>query len=382
MLIPVSTGLLGKNGRDLLPEKTRVLQLKETKQRFTFDNIAEKPVPSILRGFSAPVTLTSDLTDGDLLFLMANDSDGFNRWDAGQTYLQRLVLGMAAGRVKEVPQACLDVVGALLDDKKSDRALLAKALSLPSENYLAQLMEVVDVDGLYNARKGLMAIIGRAHYNPFRHVFDDNMDNGAYSALPIPIGKRRLKSAALRYLQAANEAEAVSLAAQQYRVAKNMTDKVTSLAVLSDSQSPERDAAFADFYGAWKGDPLVLDKWFSLQAIADRQDCVEMVTQLTGHADFTYKNPNRLRALLGSFSNGNQKWFHRNDGAGYRLLADTIIKVNGINPSTAARLLTPLRQWRRYDTLRKSLMENELKRILSEKGISNDVYEIASKSLS
>lgn len=382
MHIPVSTGLLGSMGNDLLPEKTRVLHLKEAKQSFVFENIGEKPVPSILRGFSAPVTLTSDLTDGDLLFLMANDSDGFNRWDAGQTYMQRLVLGMASGKIVEAPKECLDAFGKLLEDKKSDRALLAKAISLPSENYLAQLMDVVDVDGIYNARKALMTAVGRAHYKVIRNLYDDNMDNGAYSPLPIPVGKRRLKTVALRYIQHANEAEAIAIAAQQYRAAKNMTDKVSALAVLTDSNTGERAAAFADFYETWKADPLVLDKWFSLQAIADRQDAVEMVSDLTGHADFTYKNPNRLRALVGSFSNANPKWFHRNDGAGYRLLADTIIKVNSINPSTAARLLTPLRQWRRYDTLRKSLMEKELKRILSEKDISNDVYEIASKSLS
>jgi aminopeptidase N len=382
MHIPVSTGLMGSMGNDLLPEKTRVLHLKEVKQSFVFENIAEKPVPSILRGFSAPVTLTSDLTDGDLLFLMANDSDGFNRWDAGQAYLQRLLLGMAAGKTVGVPGQCLEAFGKLLEDKKSDRALLAKAISLPSENYLAQLMDVVDVDGIYNARKNLMENVGRAHFKAIRNLYDDNMDNGAYSPLPIPVGKRRLKAAALRYIQHANEPEAVAIAAQQYRAAKNMTDKVSALSVLTDSSSGERNAAFSDFYEAWKADPLVLDKWFSLQAIADRQDAVEMVAQLTGHADFTYKNPNRLRALVSSFANANPRWFHRDDGAGYRLLADTIIKVNSINPSTAARLLTPLRQWRRYDTLRKSLMENELKRILSEKDISNDVYEIASKSLS
>jgi aminopeptidase N len=199
---------------------------------------------------------------------------------------------------------------------------------------------------------------------------------------PLAVGKRRLKTIALRYLQEANGAEAVTLAAAQYKSAKNMTDKVAALSILTDTQSSERQAAFEDFYRHWKADPLVLDKWFSLQAIADRQDAVEMVSQLTSHPDFTYKNPNRLRSLVGSFAAGNQKWFHRKDGAGYRLLADTIIKVNAINPSTAARLLTPMRQWKRYDAVRKSLMENELKRILSEKDISNDVYEIASKSLS
>ncbi|MEZ0225700.1 MAG: aminopeptidase N [Alphaproteobacteria bacterium] len=382
MHMPIAVGLLGKSGKDLLPEGTHVLQLKEKQQSFTFDNIAEKPVPSILRGFSAPVKITTDQTEDDLLFLMANDSDGFNRWDAGQTYLQRLVLGFAIGKEKKLPAACMDAFGKLITDTKADRALLAKALALPSETYLAQLMDVVDVDGIYSARKFVMAEIGKEYQKELKELYLANVDDGPYSPSPVAVGKRRLKTIALRYLQEANGAEAVTLAAAQYKSAKNMTDKVAALAVLTDTQSSERQVAFEDFYKHWKADPLVLDKWFSLQAIADRQDAVEMVTQLTAHPDFTYKNPNRLRSLLGSFAAGNQKWFHRKDGAGYRLLADTIIKVNSINPSTAARLLAPMRQWKRYDAVRKSLMENELKRILSEKDISNDVYEIASKSLS
>ena len=382
MHIPVAVGLLGKDGKDMLDGGTRVLHLVEKEQTFVFDGIAEKPVPSILRGFSAPVKLKTDLSDADLLFLMAHDSDGFNRWDSGQTYLQRLILSLAAGGEKKMPKVCLDAFGALIKDTKADRALLAKALVLPSETYLSQLMEVVDVDGLYEARQFVAQEIGRAYMAELTALYTANSDNGPYSPDPLSVGKRRLKTAALRFIQAADEAAAVKLAAAQYKSATNMTDKVAALAVLADTGTPERDAAFADFYAAWKHEPLVLDKWFSLQAIADRDATVEDVGRLTDHPDFTYKNPNRLRALMGSFAIGNQKWFHRKDGAGYRLLADTVIKVNGINPSTAARLVGPLRNWRRYDSARKGLMENELKRILAEKDISNDVYEIVSKSLS
>ncbi|HYD19240.1 MAG TPA: aminopeptidase N [Patescibacteria group bacterium] len=382
MHMPIAVGLLGSDGRDLLPEGTRVLELKEKSQSFVFEDIAEKPVPSILRGFSAPVKLYSDLTEDDLLFLMANDSDGFNRWDAGQTYLQRLILGFAGGKEKILPAACTNAFGALLADTKADKALLAKALALPSETYLAQLMDVVDVDGLHGARKFVQAEVGRSFGGTLQQLYKNNIDNGPYSPSPAAMGKRRLKAVALRYIFEADEAEGTRLAAQQFRDATNMTDKVLSLSILTDTASQERAEAFEEFYSEWKADPLVLDKWFSLQAIADRQDIVESVTKLTSHPDFTYKNPNRLRSLLGSFAMNNQTGFHRKDGAGYRLLADTVIKVNGINPSTAARLLNPLRNWKRYDAARKSLMEQELKRILAEKDISNDVYEIASKSLS
>ncbi len=380
MYMPITLGLLGKSGDNLIP--TRTLRLTQKEQSFTFDNIAEKPVPSILRGFSAPVKLTSDLTDDDLLFLMSHDSDGFNRWDAGQTYLQRLILKNTKEKKSDVPTALIDAFGKLVTDTKADRALLAKALTLPSETYLAQLMDVVDVDGLHGARKNITETIGKKYLKEFEALLQANADKGeAYAPSPDQVGKRRLKAAALRFIQAADEAKAVEFAAAQYGKARNMTDKVSALSILTDSHSPERTKAFEDFYKSWKDDPLVLDKWFSLQAIADRQDALEEVAGLTSHADFTYKNPNRLRSLMGSFSFSKQKWLHRAGGAGDKLLADTVIKVNGINPSTAARLLTPMRQWKRYDAVRKGLMEKELKRILSEKDISNDVYEIVSKSL-
>jgi len=378
MHMPVLVGLLGKNGLDLLPEKTRTLHLKEEKQSFVFENVSEKPVPSLLRHFSAPVKLNSDLTDDDLLFLMAHDSDGFNRWDAGQTYLQRLILS----KPKQLPEALFTAFHKLITDKKVDKALIAKALTLPSENYLAQLQDVVDVDGIHAARKLITGSIGTKYLADLEKIYQDNADTGPYSVSPEAVGKRRLKNTALRYIQSANETLAVQLALEQYKTAKNMTDKVAALAILTDSKTDASTFAFEDFYNTWKNDPLVLDKWFSLQAIADRQDVPELITKLLQHPDFTYKNPNRLRSLIGSFASGNQKWFHRADGAGYKLLSETVIKLNSINPSTAARILTPLRQWRKYDATRKLLMENELKRILSEKDISNDVYEIVSKSLS
>ncbi|MDD9901496.1 MAG: DUF3458 domain-containing protein, partial [Alphaproteobacteria bacterium] len=381
MHIPIATGLLDKNGKDILPDTTRILHLKQDTQDFVFEDIAERPTPSILRGFSAPARLESDLADNDLLFLMAHDSDGFNRWDAGQTYLQRLIIGLTEGSPLDVPEFCAEAFGTLIADNKIDNALKAKALTLPSESYLAQLVEVVDVDALHDMRKKVATAISQAHLDALEKLYTENIDNGPYSPAPDAVGKRRLKAAALRLIQAADDAKAVALAHEQFKHATNMSDKVTALAILSDTSTNAREEAFSTFYADWKDDPLVLDKWFMLQAISDRTDAPEIVEKLSSHPDFTYKNPNRLRALFGAFGAGNQKWFHRKDGAGYKLLADTIIKVNTINPSTAARLLTPLRQWRRFDAVRKGLMEAELKRILSQKDISNDVYEIVTKSL-
>ncbi len=377
MHMPILVGLLGRDGNDMLPEKTRLLELRAKQETFFFENVSEKPVPSILRQFSAPVKLKTNLSDDDLLFLMAHDSDGFNRWDAGQTYLQRLILS----KPHRLPDALFDAFGRLIADKRAGKALIAKALTLPSENYLAQLQEVIDVDGIHAARKLILSGVGKKYLAEFKKLHEENADAGAYSVAPEAVGKRRLKNAALRYIQAADAGLGAELALAQYQSAQNMTDKVAALAILGDTKTQAALYAFDDFYKTWKTDPLVIDKWFGLQAVADRADAPEIVTHLLQHPDFTYKNPNRLRALVGNFSNGNQKWFHRDDGAGYRILAETVIKLNAINPSTAARLLTPLRQWRKYDAERKSLMESELKRILSEKNISNDVYEIVSKSL-
>ena len=383
--IPVAVGLLAKSdGRDLLAPATQVLHLREAEQQFVFDNIAEPAVPSLLRGFSAPVKLTSDLTDDDLLFLLAHDSDGFNRWDAGQTALQRLILRNAAsGDYGHLPQAARDAFARLLRGHDGDRALLAMTLTQPSETYLAQLMTEVDVDGLHAARRGLMQSLGLAFKDEWLSLYNamTPLAGTVYRPSPEQVGQRALRNVALRYLQRADEALAVKLADAQYKGATNMTDRIRALAVLADHDTPESRAALADFYDFAKADPLVLDKWFAVQAMADRDDAAETVMHLYTHPDFVLKNPNRLRALIGSFSASNPAHFHRADGLGYRILADAGIAMNRLNPQTAARLLNPLRQWRRYDAKRRALMESELKRILSDRDISNDVFEVVSKSL-
>lgn len=383
--IPVVVGLLAKSdGRDLLTQTSHLLHLRDAEQTFTFDNISEPAIPSLLRGFSAPVKLTSDLTDDDLWFMLAHDSDGFNRWDAGQTALQRLILGNAArGDFGALPDNAKSAFGRLLQTAVDggDLSLLAMAMTLPSENYLAQLCSTVDVDGIHNARNGLMRSLGRAFNIQWQDLYNRLAPptGESYAISREQVGRRQLRALALRYLQAADAANGEKLAAQLYADATNMTDRMRALAILADSDASH--PALAAFHAFAGQDPLLLDKWFSVQAIADRSNVVESVAALTAHPDFTFKNPNRLRALISSFSMNNPAHFHRIDGAGYRLLADAIMTANRLNPQTAARLLGPLRQWRRYDITRQSLMESELKRILSDKDISKDVYEIASKSL-
>ncbi len=381
--IPLAVGLLAKSdGCDLLKPATQILHLRETEQTFTFDNIAEPAVPSLLRGFSAPVKLSSDLTDDDLWFMLAHDSDGFNRWDAGQTALQRLILANAAsGNFATLPDNARGAFARLLATRDGDMSLLAMAMTLPGETYLAQLCDSVDVDALHGARNGLMAALGQAFASEWRDLYNRLAPPAGerYGIALDQVGRRQLRGLALRYIQAADPAQGNALAQNLYGDAANMTDRMKALAVLADSSATH--PALADFHAFAGGDPLLLDKWFSVQAVADRADTVESVAALMQHADFTFKNPNRLRALIGAFSMNNPAHFHRADGAGYRLLADAIITANRLNPQTAARLLGPLRQWRRYDIKRQALMEAELKRILSDKDISKDVYEITSKSL-
>jgi len=377
MHIPIATGLLSKNGEDMLEEKTKILELREAKQSFTFDNIEEKPIPSILRGFSAPVKLFSDLTDSDLLFLMSNDSDGFNRWDAAQTYLTKLILSKPTALKTEV----LDAFYKLIIDRETDSALLAKTLTLPSIQYLNQFTDVIDVEGVYDSHHFIMKCIANKHLSELQELYRDNIERKSYEVTPKAVGKRMLKNIALNYIKYGDKSLAENIAFEQYEKANNMTDKIAALSVLSSRDSDFKNTAFETFYNLWKNDILVMDKWFSLQAVADREDVVELVEKLTQHPDFTYKNPNRIRALLGAFSANNHRWFHRKDGAGYKLLANNIIKIDSTNPQIAARISTPFKQWKKYDNVRKDLMKDELNRILSHEGLSSNVYEIISKTL-
>ncbi len=377
MHIPVAVGLINKEGYDILPEKTRILELREESQKFVFENVNEKPIPSILRGFSAPVKLNSDLTDSDLLFLMTHDSDGFNRWDSAQTYLRRLILSKPTAMTDEV----LEAFYKLLTDKVSDKALLSKTLDFPSDAYLAQFMDVIDVEGIYNSRKFIIKCIANKFLTELEELYKNNMEDSAYSITPKAIGKRRLKNIALSYIRYGDQNLAEHIAFEQYEKANNMTDKVVALSILAAGDSEMKNTAFETFYNIWKTNPLVIDKWFTIQATSDRKDAPEVVEKLLQHPDFNIKNPNRVRSLMGVFGSSNQRWFHREDGKGYKLLADTIITLNDLNPQVASRISSPFKQWKKYDKVRQNLMEIELKRILSHEGISDDVYEIVSKTL-
>ena len=380
--IPVSAGLVGPNGQDM---DAKVLQLTQPEQQFVFENIGSRPVPSILRGFSAPVILKTDLSEDDLRFLMVHDSDGFNRWEAGQTLALRLIgLHMRGDEsAAAAEQAFIEALSGMIDslrDKK--RALLAHMLTLPEEAVISQFHHPIDPELIYNVRQGLIGRIGKALMAKLESVYKDNAPLSAtFSLEPEAVARRALRNRALDYIVTADLDRGKAYAASQYQNAVTMTERLGAMQVLADHDIPERAAMLDDFFPRFEPYELAINKWFSVQAAAVRSDVVANVQALMAHPAFTFKNPNRLRSLLGTFAMRNMPGFHAADGSGYRLLADAIIKVNAINPQVAARLVTPMRQWRQFKPALAAKMKDELTRILNTKDLSPDVFEVVSKTL-
>jgi aminopeptidase N len=387
--IPFAVGLIGTDGRDLplqlegeavAGSTTRVLELRETEQSFCFVDIPGRPVPSLLRGFSAPVKVRFDCADDALMFLMAHDSDGFNRWDAAQTLAQRVILARLGEPERPLPEGFIAAVGKALTDPKADRALIAEVLTLPSESYLGDQLPQVDVDGIHAARETVKRALASALREDLLRAFRTLADDGPYDIEPPAIARRSLRNVALAYLMNAPDAEVEALCLAQYRAAHNMTDVMAALALIADSDHPEREAVLGDFRARWADDPLVLDKWFSVQAAARGADTLWRVVALMGDPAFSIRNPNKVRALIGAFA-GNVARFHARDGAGYAFLADRVLELDPLNPQVAARMLRAMARWRRYDPERQRLMRRELERIAAAPGLSKDSYEVAAKSL-
>ncbi len=392
--IPLAVGLLGNDGKDLPLQLegedaavlgTRVLQLKKSEETFVFTGIPQEPVPSLLRGFSAPVKLRMDVSDRERLFLMANDGDEFNRWDAGQqlavTRIMAIVRDCQRGKALSLDRAFIDAFKKTLKSDMPDRAFQAYALTLPSETYLADFMDVIDPTAIHEARRFAVTTLARELKDIFRNVYAGNVETGPYRIDRESISRRSLKNLCLAYLTELNDGDGRKLCIEQYRTANNMTDTMAALVSLANNDCPEREEALAAFYEKWKNDPLVLDKWLSIQATSRLADTLETVKALTKHPAFNIKNPNKVRALIGAFAQANPVRFHDPAGAGYEFLADYVIAIDPMNPQIAARLVSAFTLWRKYDVTRQALMKAQLERILNTPKLSKDVYEIASKSL-
>ncbi|MFM9270608.1 aminopeptidase N [Halomonas elongata] len=390
--IPVRLGLVGtKSGRDLALTldgeslgRDAVIHLREEEQEFVFTDLAEAPVPSLARGFSAPVKLNFPYSREDLAFLLANDSDGFNRWDAGQRLallaLDDLIAAHRNGVEKVMDNRVVDAFRTLLTSDTDDKAVLAEMLTLPSEAYIAEQQPLVDVDAIHAARQFVKQSLARSLRDEFLAVYQANRDDSPYAPEPDQIAARSLKNVALSYLMSIEDEEGVALAQRQFEAEHNMTDVRHALTLLTHSSRDDlADPALKAFGQKWAHDPLVMDQWFSIQVSRPQEDALERVKFLMDHPAFSLTNPNKVRALIGAFAQ-NRVNFHRLDGEGYKLLADVVIKLNHLNPEIAARLITPLTRWARYDETRQELMKAELERIRAE-DLSPNVYEVVEKAL-
>jgi len=394
MHIPLAIGLLDGDG-EAMPLRLdgesgkaptdRVLNVTQAKQTFRFTGIDTEPTPSLLRNFSAPVKLTVDLTAEKRRRLIAHDSDPFNRWETTQQYASGLLLDMIAalqaGDTPEPDAAFIDALKGVLDDTALDKALIAETLVLPSEDYLAQQMAVVDVEAIHGARETLRRAIAGRLKDDFLAAYRGNASNAPYSPDPENAARRKLRNVALGYLGALGDPESVALCAEQARTADNMTDEMGALSVLNDLDDPARNAALDAFFERWKDDSVVIDKWYALQAMSSLPGTLDAVKALLDHPSFSIRTPNKVRALIGAFCQGNPLHFHAADGSGYAFLADRVIELNSLNPQVAARLVGAVGQWRRYDEQRQQMMRAALERIVGTEGLSPDVFEIATKSL-
>jgi aminopeptidase N len=376
MPIPLRVALFARDDGEKLEE--RLVLLDKAQDEAVFSTGGRDVVLSINRGFSAPVIVEAERPAADLAFLSANDDDPFARYEAmQQLMLDTLLAAIATGRADH--EAVVDAVRQTLEDDSLDPAFTADAVLPPSESFIGDQMAVVDPDSIRLARDALRSELGRALEPQWRAAYASTAAN-RYEYSPAAKGARRLKTVALNYLMAAGAEDAPALARRQYDEADNMTDRQGALGALASSDSPERHGALSDFYERYRSDSLVLDKWFTVQALSTRDDTLAAVEALARHPDFTLANPNRMRSLVGAFAS-NQRAFHHRSGRGYSFLADMVLAVDRLNPQTAARLVPPLGRWRRFDQARQIMMKAELERIVATPELSKDVFEQASKSL-
>ena len=391
--IPVTVGLINKDG-SIAPCKLQdntqasdevILQLTQAEQTFTFEDLKEQPVVSILRGFSAPVKLVMERSLEELAFLLSYDSDTFNRWEAGQQLagqiISRLIADVQNGRELQVNPIIITAFNQVMARSWDDLSYFSLLLSLPSETYLAEQMQVVDVEAIHTAREFVVLTLAEQLQTHFKTLYLNNHrdESGLFDAGAI--GRRRIKNTCLGYLGRLEQQDIQQWSQQQFDTAKNMTDQMAALAVIVNSSHPAKQHCLAGFYQQWQAEALVIDKWFALQASSHNPDTFTIVQALMQHPAFDLKNPNRVRALIGAFSQANPLHFHAANGQGYQFLGSQIIALNTLNPQVASRMLSPLTSWRRYDIGRQALMKAQLERIMTTEAISRDVYEVASKSL-
>jgi aminopeptidase N len=324
-------------------------------------------------------------SDEELMFLMAYDQDPFNRWDAAHSLAQRTLLLLLQGRRKgeelTLSEGFVAAFRQALTDRRADQALLSEVLTLPSESTLGDQLEVVDVEGIHAVREWLKTRLAEVLKEELLAVYRANASSGPYAIEPADIARRSLRNLALNYLMQLDDPSIRQLCMEQFQSGDNMTDRMAALTALAHCDCPERPQALAAFEARWRDDPLVMDKWFAVQASSKLPGTLQAVKQLMLHPAFSLRNPNKVRSLVGVFCSANLIGFHAADGSGYAFLADQVIALDKLNPQVAARMLRLMSRWRRYDPARQQLMQAEFDRVLAQPGLSRDVFEIASKSI-
>ena len=378
-LIPVAVGLLYPDGSEARP--TRILELSDTTQTFTFEGLEMQPIASILRGFSAPVILERDINNDERAFLLANDTDPFNKWEAGQKYALDIIEQLTRG-TNDPDAAFLRAMGKVAVDDNLAPAFRALVLTLPGEDDIAGAIAAAgntpDPIAIHTARQTLNKVLADSMADDLSKIYINMKVSGPYTPDAAAAGNRALRTRALALLSKLDPE--ASLAKQQFHAADNMTEQFAALAQLvAAGQATEALAAFSS---QWRHEKLVVDKWFSVQAVATPADkAVKVVRALSQHADFDWKNPNRFRSLLGAFAMGNPAGFHDPSGAGYELFADWLIKLDPQNPQITARMSIAFGTWRRYSPARQSQMKVQLERIQNTKGLSKNTAEMVGKLL-
>ena len=389
--IPFSIGLLGADGQSLPLKLTadgaeapmdRVLELTDASHTFEFHGVSERPVPSLLRGFSAPVRVFYQWTREQLTFLMSHDSDGFNRWDAGQRLAVDVINSQVASADEDVDAGLIEAYRSLMADSSLDQALVAKMLQLPSEAYLIELADQPNVPAIHRARERVLAHLARALRDELLACYHRNTLSGDYEVTPEAVARRSLRNTALAWLLHIDDEEGRALATSQFNESDNMTDRMGALrALVNSGYEKEQEQALADFYQQWKDDPQVVEQWFAVQSGSTRTGGLRKVHELMEHPAFDWKNPNKIRSVIGVFAGQNLPAFHAEDGAGYRFLAEQVRKLDDSNPQIAARLVSPLTRWRKFAPVHGEQMKLALETIRDKSGLSRDVYEVVHKSL-
>ncbi|XWS38342.1 hypothetical protein CRYUN_Cryun19dG0123100 [Craigia yunnanensis] len=402
MFIPVDVGLLDSSGKDMhlssvyhdgtlqsiannnQPVFSTVLRLTKKEEEFVFSDIFEQPVQSLLRGYSAPIRLESDLTDSDLFFLLAHDSDEFNRWEAGQLLARKLMLSLVADFQQNKPLVLnpkfVQGLISILSDTSLDKEFIAKAITLPGEGEIMDMMEVADPDAVHAVRAFIRNELASQLKSEFLSTVQNNRSSEEYVFNHLNMAQRSLKNVALAYLASLEDQEITELAFYEYNTATNMTDQFAALAAIAQKPGKTRDDVLADFYSKWQHDFLVVNKWFALQATSDIPGNVENVRNLLNHPAFDLHNPNKVYSLIGRFC-GSPVNFHAKDGSGYKFVGEIVLQLDKLNPQVASSMVSAFSRWRRFDESRQKLAKEQLEKIMSCNGLSENVFEIASKSL-